>query len=298
MAVIMVNNESVVAIRCVPLWGVQWNGTSAATNESGRTFMFEIGGVFYGSGGSISAVSAVDGLYTCIFSASKISVTGVGQVMYSSSTALPVSAPFVVVPSMWNRILSTATCSAGAANTITLNSIETATADQFSGACITVQYRDGSYQDNVIKSYSAARVATCYNSWVSVPVSGMTYWLQPGGSQAWSCSTVSDIRPATYSGVSVGASNFAPGTYSGVSFSLRDGGIATTTFQAGNYSGVSVEVKSGGIQTTSIGAGNYSGVSIEVKTKGIGTNSIASASYSGVTVEVSNIAAGSFSGVT
>src|SRR2546425_11389338 len=88
MAVIILNNESIASNRCVPLWCVQSNGTSAATNESGRTFMFEIGGVFYGSGGSISPVSPVGGLYTCIFSASKISVTGVGPVMYSSSTAL------------------------------------------------------------------------------------------------------------------------------------------------------------------------------------------------------------------
>src|SRR2546426_11224623 len=95
MAVIILNNESVASNRCVPIWCVQSNGTSAATNESGRTFMFEIGGVFYGSGGSISAVSAVDGLYTCIFSAFKVSGTGRGQVMYSSNTALPGSAPLV-----------------------------------------------------------------------------------------------------------------------------------------------------------------------------------------------------------
>ena len=93
MAVTIILNESVTSNRCVPVWCVQSNGTSAATNESGRTFNFEIGGVFYGSGGSISAVSAADGLYTCIFSASKLSVPGVGQVMYSSGTALPVSAP-------------------------------------------------------------------------------------------------------------------------------------------------------------------------------------------------------------
>jgi hypothetical protein len=76
--------------------------TSAATNESGRTFYFSIGGVDYGSGGSISAVSAAMGLYTCNFADSKVSVLGQGFVYYglptSSLTALMVSAPFEVVP--------------------------------------------------------------------------------------------------------------------------------------------------------------------------------------------------------
>jgi len=309
VAVTILLNESVGSNRCVPLWCVQSNGTSACTNESGATFNFEIGGVYYGSGGSLSAVSANIGLYTCIFSASKLSVPGVGQVMYSSGTALPVSAPFVVIPPMFNRLISVATCSAGGANTITLNSVETTTADQYSGMGITVQYRDGTYQDNVIQKYSAARVATVYNSWVSVPVSGMTYWLQPGGAHAWSTSTISGIAAGTYSGVTLGAGNFAPGVYSGVSFSIRDSGIATTSYQLGNYSGVSVEVKNGGIQTSSVGAGSYSGVSLEIKTGGIQTNSIGSATYSGVTLganpvgdktlySINSIVPGSYSGVS
>jgi hypothetical protein len=97
-------NESNASLRVVPLPSLisASNGTSAATNESGRTFYFSIGGVDYGSGGSISAVSAVMGIYTCNFSASKISVSGPGMVYYggpnSSATALPVSAPFMVVP--------------------------------------------------------------------------------------------------------------------------------------------------------------------------------------------------------
>lgn len=98
MAIQILINESDVSRRAVPIWLVQSNGTSAATNESGRTFMFSIGNRFYGSGGSLSAVSAIDGLYDCVFSASKISVLGPGQVMYSSGTALPMSTPFEVVP--------------------------------------------------------------------------------------------------------------------------------------------------------------------------------------------------------
>lgn len=97
-------NESSASLRVVPLPALirASDGTSAATNESGRTFYFSIGGVDYGSGGSLSAVSAAMGMYTCNFAASKISVTGPGFVYYglpnSSATVLPTSAPFMIVP--------------------------------------------------------------------------------------------------------------------------------------------------------------------------------------------------------
>lgn len=97
-------NESSASLRVVPLPSLISASatTSAATNESGRTFYFSIGGVDYGSGGSLSAVSAAMGMYTCNFAASKISVSGPGFVYYglpnSSLTALMASAPFMVVP--------------------------------------------------------------------------------------------------------------------------------------------------------------------------------------------------------
>jgi hypothetical protein len=97
-------NESSASLRVVPLPPLVRvsDSTSAATNESGRTFYFSIGGVDYGSGGSLSVVSAAMGMYHACFSASKISVTGPGMVYYglptSSLTALQVSAPFMVVP--------------------------------------------------------------------------------------------------------------------------------------------------------------------------------------------------------
>ena len=97
-------NESSASLRVVPLPPLVRvsDSTSAATNESGRTFYFSMGGVDYGSGGSLSAVSEAMGLYACCFSTSKISITGPGMVYYglptSSLTALQVSAPFMVVP--------------------------------------------------------------------------------------------------------------------------------------------------------------------------------------------------------
>jgi hypothetical protein len=98
MSIDILVNESAASRRCVPIMCFQSNGTSAATNESGRTFTFAIGGAFYGSGGSLSAVSGIDGAYMACFSASKVSVLGPGMVMYSSGTALPWSTPFRVVP--------------------------------------------------------------------------------------------------------------------------------------------------------------------------------------------------------
>jgi hypothetical protein len=97
-------NESSASLRVVPLPPLLRGSatTSAATNESGRTFYFSMGGVNYGSGGSLSAISEAMGLYAACFSASKISITGPGAVYYglptSSLTALQCSAPFMVVP--------------------------------------------------------------------------------------------------------------------------------------------------------------------------------------------------------
>lgn len=102
--IILKLNESSATLRVVPLPPLLQNSatTSYCTNESGRTFEFSLGGVYYGSGGSISAVSAAAGDYACLFSASKISVTGIGAVHYggagSSTTALRVSVPIMVVP--------------------------------------------------------------------------------------------------------------------------------------------------------------------------------------------------------
>jgi len=118
MSIRIVLNESAASKRCVPIMCFRSNGTSAATNESGRTFMFSIGGAFYGSGGSISAVSAVDGMYMCNFAASKVSVLGQGMVMYSSSTALPWMTPFeVTAEDPWT---SGVTLNAGAYSNVTV----------------------------------------------------------------------------------------------------------------------------------------------------------------------------------
>lgn len=90
-------NESTASRRCVPIWCVQSNGTSAATNEGGGVFQWGLGGVSYGTGGTLSAISAIDGSYMANFRASVLSLAGPGVVQYSSGTALPVTAAFSVV---------------------------------------------------------------------------------------------------------------------------------------------------------------------------------------------------------
>jgi hypothetical protein len=102
MSIKILLNESAASRRCVPIQLIRSSdGTSAATNESGRTFFFSIGAINYGSGGSLSVVSADMGLYSCNFSASKVSVLGQGMVYYglpnSSGTALPMSVPIEIV---------------------------------------------------------------------------------------------------------------------------------------------------------------------------------------------------------
>lgn len=98
MALRIIINESSASRRAIPIWLVGSNGTTPATSESGNTFFFSIGGVDYGSGGSLSAVSAGGGQYTCNFATSKISVLGPGFVYYQSASALPSSTPIEVVP--------------------------------------------------------------------------------------------------------------------------------------------------------------------------------------------------------
>src|SRR5207302_539559 len=64
MPIFITLNESSASSRCVPVWTVQSNGTSAATNESGATFFFSLGGVDYGSGATVGAGNFAPGVYS------------------------------------------------------------------------------------------------------------------------------------------------------------------------------------------------------------------------------------------
>lgn len=255
MAITIVLNESSASSRCVPVWCVQSNGTSAATNESGATFFFSLGAVDYGSGGSLSAVSAAAGLYSANFSASKVSKMGQGFVYYSSSTALPTMTPIMVVPvNSWDSMAFGLAALPSAAPNVT------------SGMPI---------------------IGNDYGSTLTVGVSNIKAATYSGVSVG-----ADNFAPGVYSGVSfsirdsgIAVTSYQLGNYSGVSFEVKSGGIQTGSVGKGNYSGVSLEILTGGIQTTSIGKGNYSGVSHEILTGGIQPSSVAAGTYSGMTIQ-------------
>ena len=298
MAIFLTLNESSASSRCVPMWCVQSNGTSAATNESGATFNFSIGGAYFGSGGSLSAVSANMGLYSANFSASKISVMGQGFVMYSSGTALPTLTPIMVVP--WNSFdsmrlglfaLPNAAANAsgglpqigtdyGSTFTVGVSNIKQAT---YSGVTVGINNITAGVYSGVSVGIKDSGIAT--TTFIAGNYSGVSVEVKTGGIQV----------------VSIGTGS----VFSGVSFEVKPGGIQTTSIGKGAYSGVSLEVTTGGIQTVSVGKGAYSGVSFEVTTGGIQTTSIGKGAYSGVSLEVTtggiqvvSVGVGSYSGVT
>lgn len=250
MSTIILLNQSNASRRVVPLPPlVQSNGTSACTNESGATFFFSVGGIYYGSGGSISAISAPLGLYECLFSASKVSVLGQGRVMYSSGTALPASTPIDIVgydsyDSM--RFGQFALPNAAAAA---------------SGGLLT--FGTGSGQLNPSSGSVGLQAITHSGASVLVIAGDYSSIVTVG---------IGNIKANTYSGVTVGINNIAANSYSGVTIqgvsnvSSAASMISDITggvwFKA-NHSGVSLEILTGGIQPSSIGAGSYSGVTVD-----------------------------------
>lgn len=238
MSVQLVLNQSGASLRNVPLPPlVQSNGTSACTNESGRTFFFELGGVDYGSGGSLSVISAAAGLYTCNFSASKISVTGQGSVYYSSGTALPARTPIEVVrvDSMNSQdyglaAFSTVTLAPGTHSSVTIqgvtrvNSGVTLNADTHSGATIQglSNYANISNVTLAAGTHSGATIQGLSRINSSVTIANAVY------------SAVSlRLDAVDYSSVvTVGVGKIAPASYSGVSIEVKTGGIQAVSFGA------------------------------------------------------------------
>lgn len=90
-------NESNASKRVIPIWCVQSNGSSAATNESGGQPQLMLGGAFLGNTvNTLSSVSVLAGEYYSLLSTSEVSTEGIGAVYYSSATALAMSAYFRV----------------------------------------------------------------------------------------------------------------------------------------------------------------------------------------------------------
>lgn len=198
MSVEITVNESNASLRVVPLWLVGSNGTTPATGESGATFMFEVGGAFYGSGGSLSLVSSTAGQYVAVFSASKLSVLGPGVVMYQSATALPASTPFRVVRTnsynsqdMGLAAFSEVSIHAGTHSSVTIKGVE-----NFANIS-NVTLHAGIHSNVTIQG------VTRVNSNVTI------------ADAEYSAVTVR-LGLVNYSGATVGAGNLAAGNYSGL----------------------------------------------------------------------------------
>lgn len=200
----LVKNQSSASLRCVPIWLVGSDGTSPATGESNSTFFFYLGGVDYGSGGSLSAVSAGAGHYSCNFSGSKISITGQGAVYYRSATALPASTPIeiVQVDSMNSQdyglaAFSVVTLAPGTHSNVTIKGIQNYA--NISSVTLNVGTHSGATIDGVNRVNSNVTVANALYSGVTVR-----------------------IDPQSYSGLTVGVNNIAAGTYSGATVEVNN----------------------------------------------------------------------------
>lgn len=213
----LVLNQSSASLRCVPLWLVGSDGTSPATGESNSTFFFYLGGVDYGSGGSLSAVSAGAGHYSCNFSASKLSVVGQGAAYYRSANALPASTPIEIVrvDSMNSQDLglagfSVVTLAPGTHSNVTIKGIQNYA--NISSVTLNVGTHSGATIDGVNRVNSSVTIADANYSAVTVRLS-----------------------PQAYSGLTVGVSAIAAGTYSGVTVEVSNIGRSSMQSQADRF---------------------------------------------------------------
>lgn len=270
MTIQIVLNESNASRRCVPIQLLRVSdGTSAATNESGRTFYFSLGGVDYGSGGSLSAISAAMGMYHCCFSASKVSRIGAGAVYYglpnSSGTALAMSVPFEIVPpGPYNeKSVGDSQLQAGSTTEVRLASGETTTDDHYIGWNIDIQYPSGFWASNVISDFTGSNLsAKLRDTLGTAAASAMTYRLRPAA------------RDTDFSTVTVqGVSNYAnisnvtlhAGTHSDVTIQGVTRVNSGVTLNANTHSGATIQGLSNyaNISNVTLAAGTHSNVTIQ-----------------------------------
>ena len=294
-------NESNASLRVVPLPSLisASRGTSAATNESGRTFYFSIGGVDYGSGGSISAISAEMGMYTCNFAASKISVTGPGMVYYggpnSSGTALPVSAPFMVVPfdsydSMRLGLFALPNAAAEASGGLithgtgtgqlhTSNGSVGIKAQTHSGVTIkgienyanisSVTLNAGTHSGATIQglSNSATQVSIAAGDYSGVTVQGLsnkTFFQTSVQSSVWSGKRSDWTTPGSFGEyVYSQVTGTSTGTVQGVTRALSVNEVSLATLAPGTHSGATIQGVTRLNSSVTLNAGNHSGATID-----------------------------------
>ena len=256
-------NESSASRRALPMWLLASDGTSAATVEADNDIDMQVGGVFYPSVGSISAVSAAQGSYVGIFNASKLSVLGPGELLYgSSAVALDFSAPFQIIsadPYDDYMISHGAAAQSGGAQEIRLASTETTTNDIFNGSVLLYTHADGTKEANVISDYTGSN-RSCFmqSAWAKTPTTGV-YSIFPG-TQAAELGEVWDAAASAHSTVGsfgqVNAPALTGTAASGAAQEIRlTGGVATDNFY--NNSAVKITRGTGAGQTGEIS--NYTG---------------------------------------
>lgn len=255
MAFRILINESNASRRAVPIWLVGSDGTTPVTNASGATFMFQIGGAFYGSGGSLSVVSANAGEYVCAFSDSKLSVLGPGVCMYQAAATLPASTPFEVIP-----LNSYDSMRMG------LFALPNAAAEA-SGGLITLGTGTGQLH---VSSGSVGLKAQTHSE---ATVQGVTRALnlsangdKTGYSIAGTKTTLDDLNDIDGSGVTLHAGTHSGATVQGVG---NYANISNVTLHAGTHSNVTIQGLSNyaNISTVTLHAGTHSNVTIQGVTR-------------------------------
>ncbi len=231
-------NESDNSRSGIPMWLLASDGTSPATGEADGTFNMQIGGVYYPSVGSISAVSANQGAYIGVFNASKLSVLGPGELLFgSSSAALDFSAPFQIIeadPYEDYLISQGKKAQSGGAQDIRLASTETTKNDIFNGSILVYEHTDGTLEANVISDYTGSnRSANMQNAWTVAPSTG-TYTIFPG-TQAASLGEVWDAAASAHSTVGTFGQANAPALTGTAASGANDeikltGGVATDDY--------------------------------------------------------------------
>ncbi len=262
-------NESDASLRALPMWLLLSDGTSPAASEADADIDMQIGGVFYPSVGSISAVSANQGAYVGVFNLSKLSVLGPGELLYgSSSNALDFSAPMQIIeadPYDDYLISHGQTAQSGAAQEIRLSSTETTTNDFFNGSILLYEHTDGSMEANIISNYTGSnRSAAMQNPWTVAPSTG-TYTIFPGTKAA----DLGDVWEATASAHStvgtfgqVNAPSLTGTASAGAAGEIRlAGGVATNDYY--NDAAIKLTKGTGAGQTREIS--DYTGSNTSAK---------------------------------
>lgn len=233
-----------------------YSGVSVGIKDSGIVTTTFVAGSYSGvsvevKSGGIQTTSIGKGAYSGVsveVTTGGIQVASIGKGAYSGVTTeinniAPASYSQVTIqgildPSaIWNasrssytalgsfgiasQVGSASTLQGGTVSTLTLNSTESSMDSVHNGDFIMLQYPSGQWMGNIISSYSGSNKSALLQTNLPVAaVSGMTYVIFPG-TPGTDLSTltiggVNNIKPATFSGVTLGINNIAAGAYSGV----------------------------------------------------------------------------------